>query len=346
MKDVFIYTFESICIVTKKVYPTLSPHFPAWEFLNNSFLASTVQRDIETILRSPITLLIGTFVGVSLCAMDTFLRMLRQAPKWEFFVSRKRSHPSGPRAVFQGRFLCYHIQQLFFRNDHNLEYFKQWDWLHLHFLLGNTSVVQHVLSSKQIFDVKAELMALAHHEQQNGLSLSSKDLQDSGIYHSFIVKELSLLAELMQYCVDDANFSDASLLTPRMPKFFGYITFLDFWKLVCLWNARRFGNLAFSPSVYAQIMHGVEAQLGRFSSKFCLAANFLVVCFEIHTALVLEASIMILFRVCYPHTSFYFSHTPFINLCLDVWISHPYFFWNPKVWENKQRKPLYANLTT
>ncbi|KAM1284883.1 hypothetical protein ACFX2J_027524 [Malus domestica] len=215
-KDVFIYAFESVRIVTKKVYPTLSPHFPAWEFLNTSFLASTVQRDVETILRSPITLLTGTFVGVSLCAMDTFLRMLRQAPKWEFFVSRKRSHPSGPRAVFQGRFLCYHIQQLFFRNDHNLEYFQQWDWLQLHFLLGNTSVVQHVLSSKQMFAVKAELMALAHHEQQNGLSLSSKDLQDSGIYHSFIVKELSLLAELMQSCVDDANLSDASLLTPRM----------------------------------------------------------------------------------------------------------------------------------
>ncbi|CAN6712677.1 unnamed protein product [Malus baccata var. baccata] len=211
--------------------------------------------------------------------------------------------------------------------------------------------------------------------------------------HSFMVKELSRLVELIQYCVDDANWSDASLLTPRMqdyysintkfddtylqnvsryklkiifglcsvalyalgsfrPKFFGYITFLDFWKLVCLWNARRFGNLAFSPRVYAGtysttevkfarielvllcyllyplpamvfglsafvkpkerlitilrdvcfIAHAllqrscmVEAQLGRLGLKFCLEANFLVVCLEIHTPLVFEASIMILF---------------------------------------------------
>ncbi|RXH97354.1 hypothetical protein DVH24_036022 [Malus domestica] len=180
--DVFIYAFESVHIVNKWVYPTSSLHFPAWEFLNTSFLASTVRCDVDTILCSPITLLTSTFVRVSLCAMDTFLRMLGQAPKWEFLVSRKRSHVSGPRAIFQGRFLCCHIQQLFFGDDHNLQYFPQWDWLQLHFLLGNTFVVQHVLSSKQIFATKAELMALAHHEQQNGLSLSSKNF--IGQWHS------------------------------------------------------------------------------------------------------------------------------------------------------------------
>ncbi|TQD69433.1 hypothetical protein C1H46_045034 [Malus baccata] len=211
--------------------------------------------------------------------------------------------------------------------------------------------------------------------------------------HSFMVKDLSRLAKLLQYCVADAHLSDASLLNPRMqdyysintkvvdtylqnvsryklkiilglcsvalhasgslrPKFFGYITFLDFWKLVCLWNASRFGNLAYSPRVYAgtysatevqfarielvlqcfllyplpTMIFGlstfvtpkarlntilrdvcfiapallqrscmVEAQLGRLGSKFCLEANVFVVCLAIHTALVLEASIMILF---------------------------------------------------
>ncbi|KAM1124286.1 hypothetical protein ACFX2B_039228 [Malus domestica] len=44
---------------------------------------------------------------------------------------------------------------------------------------------KHVLSSKQIFVAIAELMELAHHEQQNGLLLSSKDLQDIGIHKSF-----------------------------------------------------------------------------------------------------------------------------------------------------------------
>ncbi|KAM0991565.1 hypothetical protein ACFX2C_009931 [Malus domestica] len=211
--------------------------------------------------------------------------------------------------------------------------------------------------------------------------------------HSFMVKELLRLVELIQYCVDDANLSDASLLTPRMPdyysintkfddtylqnvsryklkiilghcsvplsasgslmpKFFGYITFLDFWKLVCLWNASRFGNLAFSPRVYAATYPATEVKFARIELvphyyifyplpamvfwafsfrqtkgeveyhfrrcvlhssctstetmhgrsttwqawlKICLEANFLVVCLEIHTALVLEASIMIRF---------------------------------------------------
>lgn len=71
-RDVFIYAFESVCIVNKRVYPISFFHFPAWEFLNTFFLANTVHRDVETILCSPITLLTGTFVEVSLCSMDTF----------------------------------------------------------------------------------------------------------------------------------------------------------------------------------------------------------------------------------------------------------------------------------
>ena len=122
--------------------------------------------------------------------------------------------------------------------------------------------------------------------------------------HSFMVKELLRLAELIQYCVDDATLSDASLLTQRMqdyysintklddtylqtvsryklkillglcsvplyasgslrPKFFSYITFLDFWKLVCLWNARKFENLAFSPRVYAATYPATEVKFAR-----------------------------------------------------------------------------------
>ncbi|KAM1096600.1 hypothetical protein TB1_013387 [Malus domestica] len=156
--------------------------------------------------------------------------------------------------------------------------------------------------------------------------------------HSFMVKELLHLAELIQYCVDDANLSDASLLTLRMqdyysintkfddtylqnvsryklkiilglcsvplyasgslrPKFFGYFTFLDFWKLVCLWNARRFGNLAFSLRVYAATYPATKVKFARIELRSCMA------------------SFMIL-------------------------------FWNSKAWVNKQRKPLHANLTT
>ncbi|KAM2161776.1 hypothetical protein ACFX1Q_039647 [Malus domestica] len=44
---------------------------------------------------------------------------------------------------------------------------------------------KYVLSLKQIFAAKAELMEIAHHEQQNGHLLSSKDLQDNGIHNSF-----------------------------------------------------------------------------------------------------------------------------------------------------------------
>nr|XP_028950512.1 uncharacterized protein LOC114821659 [Malus domestica] len=186
--------------------------------------------------------------------------------------------------------------------------------------------------------------------------------------HSFTIKELLRLAELIQYCVANANLSDASLHTTRMhdyysintkvddtylqnvsryklpiilglcsvplyasgslrPKFFGYFTFLDFLKLVCLWNARRFGNLAFSLRVYAATYPAIKVKIAMIEScmveaqfwpawfKICVATNFLVVCWEIHTAMVLEASFMIL-------------------------------FWNSKAWVNKQRNPLHANLTT
>ncbi|KAM2452557.1 hypothetical protein ACFX1W_009863 [Malus domestica] len=68
-----------------------------------------------------------------------------------------------------------------------------------------------------------------------------------------------------------------------------------------------------SSCTSTETMHG-RSTTWQAWLKICLEANFLVVCLEIHTALVLEASIMILFR-------------------------------NPKAWENKPRKPLHANLT-
>ncbi|XP_050122306.1 uncharacterized protein LOC126599887 [Malus sylvestris] len=81
--DVFLYAFESFGI-GNKVYPEFSLHCPNWWFLTNSFLTRNVQSDTETILVSPTTLLTGTFGWVSSCSMDTFLRMIVKAPKWEF----------------------------------------------------------------------------------------------------------------------------------------------------------------------------------------------------------------------------------------------------------------------
>ncbi|KAM1555995.1 hypothetical protein ACFX10_039590 [Malus domestica] len=46
---------------------------------------------------------------------------------------------------------------------------------------------KYVLSLKQIFAAKAELMEIARHEQQNGHLLSSKDLQDNGIQEDMII---------------------------------------------------------------------------------------------------------------------------------------------------------------
>ena len=81
--DVFLYAFESFGI-GNKVYPEFSLHCPDWWFLTNSFLTRNVQSDTKTILVSPTTLLTGTFGWVSSCSMDTFLRMIVKAPKWEF----------------------------------------------------------------------------------------------------------------------------------------------------------------------------------------------------------------------------------------------------------------------
>ncbi|KAM2812329.1 hypothetical protein PS2_039415 [Malus domestica] len=91
------------------------------------------------------------------------------------------------------------------------------DWLQLHFSLANTSGVQYVLSLKQIFAAKAELMEIARHEQQNGHLLSSKDLQDNGIRNSFgfiqstnsqLILALSTIATLVRYSL----YSAAQLL--------------------------------------------------------------------------------------------------------------------------------------
>ena len=96
-----------------------------------------------------------------------------------------------------------------------------------------------------------------------------------------------------------------------------YITLLDFWKLMCLWDARRFGDFAFSPrgtwentqqqrtsfglSTFVKpkeklnnclrdvLLHSsdflqrscmIEAQMGRLGPIFFCEANFLVAIFS------------------------------------------------------------------
>ncbi|TQE13101.1 hypothetical protein C1H46_001185 [Malus baccata] len=169
------------------VYPELSLHLPDWWFLTTSFMTRTVQRVIDTILVPHTTWLTDTFGWMRLCVVESFVRMLGKTPmRPGIFFSRDRharlhsATSSGPGAIFHGSSLCCHIRQLLFGDDHNLDYFQQ-----LHFFLEHTSVGQRVLSFEQIIAEKGELMALAHHEQHKGISLSSQELLESGFRKSF-----------------------------------------------------------------------------------------------------------------------------------------------------------------
>ncbi|KAM1018155.1 hypothetical protein ACFX2C_039810 [Malus domestica] len=105
-RDVFIYVFESVCIVNKNVYPALYHFISLIGFINNSFLTRYVQRDIEIILGSPITfLLTGTFGWVSLCSVGTYVRMIGKALKWEFCLEGSEiTQVDGERYSKEARF--------------------------------------------------------------------------------------------------------------------------------------------------------------------------------------------------------------------------------------------------